>query len=172
MKKTHAGETEEEQIPKRQKVSDDGPNEMIHVLPCPLFKPDWVPPGITTSMRPVTDPMVKEFLSAIKMPLNRTTIRFNDIPEYESKFEMIGRVRFLVAKKRKRDDKGNFNQVLSVLPNVLISEFKKFFYWAPNKEWFNLCPGKGGEKRRFDYHIPAPFSDRQNINTACAMNFA
>ena len=98
------------------------------------------------------------------------TIKFKDVPEFQSGVPMIGRFRFLLTKKNKKDDKGSFSPVFSVLPNVLVSEHKHLYYWAPNKEWFTLCPGKG-EKRRFDYHIPAPFSDRQNINTAVALSF-
>ena len=167
-------EQEEQQEPvlKRQKMTTGiCPNEIFDVLPCPAIKADWTPPGVTTSMRKITNPHVAEFLKTIKMPLKTKKIRFKDIPEFESGVPMIGRFRFLLAKKNKKDEEGKFVPVFSVLPNVLVSEYKCLYYWAPNKEWFALCPGKG-EKRRFDYHIPAPFSDRQNINTAVALNFA
>ena len=155
---------------KKQKTSF-GPNDEFDVIPCPTFTPDWHPPGVTTSMKPVSNPILLNFLSTIKMPLKADKIRFKNIPEFSSDISMIGRVRFLIAKKEKKDDNGVFRPVFWVIPNVLLSEHKHFYFYAPNKKWFYLCPGKG-EKRRFDYHIPAPFSNRQNINTACKLNFA
>ena len=147
-------------------------NDELPVLPHPPYKQDWTPPGVTASMRPVANPIISEFLQSIssKMPLKHDKIRFKDIPEFEPENAMIGRLRFLVTKKNRKDKEG-FREEFSVLPNVLISENKNLFFFSPSNKWYYLCSGKG-EKRRFDYHIPAPFSDRQNINTAWKLNFA
>ena len=78
-------EEQEEPVLKRQKGTEYGicPNEIFDVLPCPAIKADWTPPGVTTSMRKITNPHVAEFLKTIKMPLKTKKIRFKDIPEFE-----------------------------------------------------------------------------------------
>ena len=167
-------EEKKEEKQKKQKIGC-GRNDEFEVLPAPAYKVDWTPPGVTTSMKEVANPIISSFLETItcKMPLKATKIRFKEIPEFHSTNPMIGRLRFLITKKNRKDSKKKegFHQVFSVLPNVLISENKSLFFFSPNHQWYYLCPGKG-EKRRFDYHIPAPFSDRQNINTAWKLNFA
>ena len=153
---------------KGKKSSQVPMDQPLPVLKLPILRNVWVTPAAHTKMNPCDiNPCLVRFLDTLPK-IEQESILFKDIPEVTD--EHFGSVRWLVAVKIKKNDQGERYISFVVVPNVALSSKSLFYYRAPNNQWFSLKAGSG-EKRKNDYHIPAPFSDRQTITTAMKNNF-
>ena len=109
-------------------------------------------------MRPVLNNFKLMTLSFFASGLRQPTILYRDIPEVDCR--MFGRYKFLVT---------FYSQKYAVSPNVVIGRTDEELYFiAPNKQWYQLQRGSG---RNNEYHIPAPFSQRQTLSTLMGNNY-